>query len=408
MSQSIEVLVLGACLIEDQEALKTVLRRVRPEHFSLDSHQRIYRAIQRLKEPNIVLLIEELGKEVLVCGGSAYICDLTSGLPARLGSTAHEYVDRLIENWRKAEVQRISALMSATETKADDVIQRAIEQLESLRNQDQEDNATAVLCDFPTFASSQMAKVDWMVSCVIERGSNGFIAADPKTGKSFCAADLAIGLATGSPWLDFGIPCPTRTAIVSREDNPALTAWRLRSLLSSKNLSPIQLNYLEQNLYVNTRRQTPSFMLDNEREVRNLIAALRERKIEFVILDVLNVLHRADENDNSQMAEVLRKASSIQDATGAGLGIIHHFNKSDASTRITRRLRGASAIAGFAEWVIGISMADEENGIRRMEFELKAGAAPDPVHFIIDGQESTARLKRITMQSRNERTTRRQ
>ena len=408
MSTSIEVLVLGACLIEDPEALQTVLRRVRPEHFSLDSHQRIYRAIQRLKEPNIVLLLEELGNEALTCGGSAYICDLTSGLPARMGSTAHEYVDRLIENWRRAEIQRISCLMSIAENKADDVIQRAIEQLESLRNQDQEDNATSVLCDFASFATSQTAQMDWMVSHVIERGSNGFIAADPKTGKSFCAADLAISLATGSHWIDFGIPKPTRTAIVSREDNPALTAWRLRNLLAAKSLTPYQLGELETNLYVNTRAQTPSFMLDNDGEVRNLIAALRERKIEFCILDVLNVLHRADENDNSQMADVLRKAKRIQDETGAALGIIHHFNKSDAATRITRRLRGASAIAGFAEWVIGISMADEENGIRKMEFELKAGAAPDPIYFVMDGQEGSVRVKRITMQSRNERTARKQ
>lgn len=405
---SIEITVLGACLLEDADAFAAVRRRVRPEHFSMESHRRIYDAILKLESPTLPLLVADLGKSLPSVGGAAYVTDLTSGLPFRLGATVHEYIDRLIEEWRIREVRRISEVMAATETKADDVIHRAIEQLESLRNQDQEDNATSVLCDFPSFATQQSAQMDWMVSHVIERGSNGFIAADPKTGKSFCAADLALSLATGSHWLDFGIPRPTRTAIVSREDNPALTAWRLRNLLAAKNLTPYQLGELETNLYVNTRRQTPSFMLDNPQEVRNLIAALRERKIEFIILDVLNVLHRADENDNSQMAEVLRKASSIQDATGAGLGIIHHFNKSDASTRITRRLRGASAIAGFAEWVIGISMADEENGIRRMEFELKAGAAPDPVHFIIDGQESTARLKRITMQSRNERTTRRQ
>ena len=149
-------------------------------------------------------------------------------------------------------------------------------------------------------------------------------------------------------------------------------------------------------------------MLDNDGEVRSLIAALRERRVEFVILDVLNVLHRSDENDNTQMAEVLRKAKRIQSETGAALGIIHHFNKSDASSRITRRLRGASAIAGFAEWVIGISMADEENGIRKMEFELKAGAPPDPIHFIMDGREGNVRVRRIAMQARTERTTRAQ
>jgi replicative DNA helicase len=403
---SIEVAVLGACLIEEPEAFRAVCRRVRPDHFSLDSHRRIYSALLKLESPNIVLLVAELGKGIAEVGGASYVASLTEGLPIRLGSTVHQYIDRLIEQWRLGEIQRISALMASAESNADEVIGRAMERLESLRQSDLEDTATSFLCDFATFASSTSKSMDWMVSQVIERGSNGFIAADPKTGKSFCAADLALSLATGGHWLDFGVPVPTRVAMVSREDNPALTAWRLRNLMAAKNLTPVQLNYLDQNLYVNTRQQTPSFMLDNEQEVRNLVAALRERKIEFVILDVLNVLHRSDENDNTQMAEVLRKAKRIQDETGAALGIIHHFNKSDSSTRITRRLRGASAIAGFAEWVIGISMADEENGIRKMEFELKAGAPPDPVYFVMDGQEGNVRVKRIAMQARSERSMR--
>jgi len=237
MSASIELAVLGACLIEEPEAFKAVARRVRPEHFSLDSHRRIYEAILKLENPNILLLIEELDKSLPMMGGRAYIFSLTEGLPARLGSTVHEYIDRLIEQWRLGEVQRISALMSCAEGNADEAISRAMDQLESLRQIDHEDNASAVLCDFATFATANNKGMDWMVNNVIERGSNGFIAADPKTGKSFCAADLAISLATGSRWLDFGVPIPTRVAIVSREDNPALTAWRLRNLMNSKNLS---------------------------------------------------------------------------------------------------------------------------------------------------------------------------
>ena len=40
------------------------------------------------------------------------------------------------------------------------------------------------------FLSTGHALVDWAVVGVIERGSNGFIAADPKTGKSVAAVDL--------------------------------------------------------------------------------------------------------------------------------------------------------------------------------------------------------------------------
>lgn len=397
--QRTEVLVLAACLIEEPESTKAVLRRVRPEHFSLDSHRRIFQAIQGLSEPNIFFLLEALGNEVPSCGGAAYITDLTSGIPKRLGSTVHEYISRLLEQWRVREVKRISAWMEDSDGDSSEIIRCAQQQLSSLEDQKSEDNATSVFADFPSFVTDESAKMDWLLAPIIERGANGFIAADPKTGKSFCAADMVLSLATGSSWLDFSCPRPVRVGLVSREDNPALTSWRLRNLFNARQFNPVQLRYLSENLYINTRSQTPSFMLDNDCEMQDLIAALRERKIEFVLLDVLNVLHRADENDNTQMADVLRKAKKIQEKTGASLGIIHHFSKSETAKRITQRLRGASAIAGFAEWIIGLTMADEEAQVRRVEFELKAAAPPDPIYFSIAPDGNGIKLSRVAMQA---------
>ncbi len=247
-------------------------------------------------------------------------------------------------------------------------------------------NGRKVFVDFPEFVTSTTDKIDWLVLGVIERGSNGFVAAPPKGAKSFVTSDLAISLATGSSWLDFPIPVPVRVGLVSREDNPHLTAWRLRSLMSGKGLTVVQQQMLEKNLYVNTRAQTPGLMLDNEEEMNELLAAIKAKRLEFVILDVFNVLHAADENDNTEMRKVLNQCKRIQDESGAAIGILHHFNK-ETQGSVTQRLRGASAISGFAEWMIGITMADEELRIRRMEFELKAACPPEPICFHIKAAE---------------------
>lgn len=260
--------------------------------------------------------------------------------------------------------------------------------------------------EFADFSSAKSDQVNWLVGGVLERGSNGFIAAEPKGAKSFVTADLILSLATGTPWLDFPCILPTKVGMVSREDNPALTGWRLRHLMQGKNLNPVELNYLDQNLYINSRAQTGSFMFDSDEEVDELISEARDRHLEVIFFDVFNILHRADENDNAQMTEVLRKVRSIQDRCGASLGILHHFNKDSRMTRITQRLRGASAIAGFAEWVIGISMIDEETRIRRMDFDLKSGAL-DSIHFAIDAQEnSAARIYRVRVESESPQATR--
>ena len=84
-------------------------------------------------------------------------------------------------------------------------------------------------------------------------------------------------------------------------------------------------------------------------------------------------------------------------AVGCGIGVVHHYNKATTGS-MTQRLRGSSAIAGWAEWLVGISIADEETKTRRMEFELKAAAPPDSVYYQIESQEGVTRLRRVQHQ----------
>ena len=55
----------------------------------------------------------------------------------------------------------------------------------------------------------------------------------------------------------------------------------------------------------------------------------------------------------------------------------------------------SSAIAGWVEWLVGISMAEEETKTRRMEFELKAAQPPDPIYYRIESKTESARLERV-------------
>lgn len=239
------------------------------------------------------------------------------------------------------------------------------------------------------FVATVPEEIDWLVDGVIERGSNGTFTAVPKAGKSWAALDLAIAMALGESWLGFTVPCPLRVAFVSREDNPRLTSWRLQHLYRGRASSRPGLI---ENLYINTRIQSPQLMIDDEEQLSELLDAMKVFKPEFVFFDVFNVIHEADENDNSEMRAVLRKLSIIQEEIKCGIGLIHHYGKNEDRS-MTQRLRGASAIAGWMEWLIGISMHDEANKIRRMEFELKAAEPPAPVLYHIASNGDVARLE---------------
>ena len=95
-----------------------------------------------------------------------------------------------------------------------------------------------LLIPAPQFLASVSSDIDWLVTDVIQRGSNGFLCSLPKVGKSWLAVDLALSLALGLPWLGFAVPRPVRTALVTREDNAAMTKWRMSRLLEGKITRP--------------------------------------------------------------------------------------------------------------------------------------------------------------------------
>jgi putative DNA primase/helicase len=246
----------------------------------------------------------------------------------------------------------------------------------------------SLLVEAPQFLSTVSPEIDWLVDGLIQRGANGFICSLPKVGKSWLAVDLVLSLALGLPWVGFNVRRPVKAALITREDNPALTRWRMDRLLAGKNHTREDLGG---GLYVNSREQSSEFRLDKGELFSPMIAELKTVKPEFVILDVFNILHGADENDNTEMREILEQLNRLQREVGCAIGVIHHFNKAQEGG-LTQRLRGSGAIAGWAEWLIGVETVDEH--IRKMRFELKAAEAPEPLHYRVNGEEWEA-LKRI-------------
>lgn len=254
-----------------------------------------------------------------------------------------------------------------------------------------------ILVPLERFVQGIEDQVDWLVDTLIERGANGVIVAEPKTGKSWMAADLAISLALGVSFLGFRVKRAVKVALVSREDNPSLTKWRLRSLYRAKETDHPQA--LFENLYINTREQSKQLLIDDDEQLAELVADLRIVKPEFLILDVLNTLHTKEENDNSEMRQVFARLDQIQREIGCAICVLHHFNKTGTGS-MTQRMRGSSAIAGWCEFMIGITL-DPESAARKVQFEMKAAQPPEPIFFRIETQFGVASLTRLPDSARD-------
>jgi hypothetical protein len=386
--------LLGALLV-DEKHLATVPAYVRIEDFALSSHREILRAISTLRKrqrtPDLVTVVAELRRtgKLESVGDAGYVASLLDSVPDR--PKVEAYATNIHDAARARALHAACALACNSIEQGgsvDDVLVR-LQQSEMALSSVNNRGPQRLFIPAPQFVTQAPERIYWLVEGVIERGANGFFVAQPKGGKSWAATDLALSLALGCDWLGFRVPAAVRVALISREDNPSLTAWRIKHLFAGKSCPAPAI--LETNLYVNSRAQSPELMLDNALQMQELLAALRQVRPGFAIFDVFNVLHAADENDNHEMRTILRQFSTIQAEIGCGIGVVHHYNKADQGS-MTQRLRGSSAIAGWAEWLIGISMADEETKTRRMEFELKAAQPSDPIYYRIESTDTVTTL----------------
>lgn len=403
-----EKTILGAVMLDNQ-ALKEITFQIQADDFSLDSHRRIMLRMSELwdeKKPiDIVTLANRLNlhKEVEAVGGVAYLASLTEGLPRR--PVIDEYL-RIVRD--KSILRQIMMVNSSTVALAADQSQDSLGVLEYLeRNLQSIKERARVLArganeqpffvGYRTFVANATPEIEWTVEGIIQAEGNGLIIGDSGASKSMLAYDLALHLVSGSPWFHHSIPKRRKVGLVSREDAPGLCQNRMKRMIAGGDdmlRQMVELVDLEECLYFNTRAQRETWTLQSEPDIQDIIAAVQERGIEFIVIDVFRTVWEGDENDNQETARVLAAAKRIGTEGKCQVAIIHHLSKSDKGT-IFDRARGGG-INGWKEWGIGVSVdnpdADPKNHIRKLHFHTKADVSCPHIFYKIGGDEYGVRL----------------
>lgn len=201
---------------------------------------------------------------------------------------------------------------------------------------------------------------DWHLRGIIPRDVAFLFAGDPKTGKTMAMESMAIALAMGAKdWCGFAIRERRRVLIMPREDAERTTRIRLWQLARGAGLT--RPHELEQWLSVDP---TSPLDLGNKDHVARLQKACE--RFDIVIIDSFATSHHGDENSNRDMSSVMGAARDLALGTNTAIGFIHHYNGkggADDKRSPIHRLRGASAIAGYARHVIGAERGNEKGQI---------------------------------------------
>ena len=335
-AKDLEEAVLGAVMIE-KNAFDVVIEILKPECFYLESHQRIFRAMQGLQQKNspidLLTVVEELRfrEEIDLIGGPFYVTKLTNSVVSSANIEAHARI--ILQKFIQRELIRISGeiigdayedstdvfdLLDDAETKLfeitnnhlrkdyasiDTVLVKTIQRIEDLRTR--QDEITGV----PTgFSILDHLTYGWQPSDLI------ILAARPSVGKTAFALNLARNAALHPTK-------PTSVGFFSLEMSAGQLVQRILSAESEIWLEKIARGRVEEHemkqLYkkgIERLASAPIHIDDtaalNIFELRAKCRRLKNKhNVGLIIIDYLQLMSGAGENRNSNREQEISRIS---------------------------------------------------------------------------------------------------
>jgi hypothetical protein len=161
---------------------------------------------------------------------------------------------------------------------------------------------------------------EYLIRGIMAEGDHGMLAAEFKVGKTWATADLAVSVASGTPWLGrFEIGSVGPVLLFAGEGGERKIARRFRAICASRGLDAATLPIRVCTRVPHLTKYAAMTLVEDE---------IERNHPTLVIIDPLYLAARgAKSSDLFAMGEVLEAAQSICQRHGAALLITHHWNK---------------------------------------------------------------------------------
>ena len=229
-------------------------------------------------------------------------------------------------------------------------------------------------------------KPRWLVESLWSRAAVGFLAGAPKLGKTWLALDLALSVATATPCLDtFAVPEPGTVLAFLAEDHPGTVRQRIAGLCQHRGL---HLEHVAVHLIT-----AASLRLDREDDRARLCDVVQCLEPRLLLLDPLVRLHRRDENNAAEVAELLAFLRELQRAHDLAVIIVHHMRKS-AATHGGQALRGSGDLHAWTDSALYLHARHQRIVLSA---EHRAAPAPAPLELELRSRDdgSQTHLERL-------------
>ncbi|MDA8563853.1 helicase RepA family protein [Mariniblastus sp.] len=250
-----------------------------------------------------------------------------------------------------------------------------------LNNVDFSRNGTAAtakpkteLIGFSEFLKANPKMREPVIDRVIRRGETCNVIAASKAGKSWLATDMALAVATGTPWLKQFETSTGTVVYLDLELHPEVFASRLDHITEHRKYCR---DTLQKNFHPCCLRGESGDLTT----MNNLFSSLEGMNVRLIVLDAWYRLlpPGTSENDNAQMTTLYNLLDRYARQLNCAFVIIHHASKGNQSGKaVTDVGSGAGAMARAADTHLTIR-PHEDDGLYVMEAATRSFPPLDPV-----------------------------
>jgi hypothetical protein len=225
---------------------------------------------------------------------------------------------------------------------------------------------------------------EWLVEGLVPAGGNVLLAGYPKTYKTMVLLELAVALATGTPFLGrYRVPTRRRSGIVLMEDMAHRVRRRLHRLCLGRG---VDLADLDGWLYVWCR---PPLRL-NDSTVRELGDDVAEYDLDFIGVDSWAYVAAGDSNSADEVTPQLLALSGCRSRReGLTVELTHHARKTPGGEangdRLTDLIRNSGAFGAWYDAGIVLSRRDETSPVT-VRAELRDHESPEAFAFTVEDE----------------------
>jgi AAA domain len=222
----------------------------------------------------------------------------------------------------------------------------------------------------------------WLVEDLWGASSVGVIGGAPKCAKTWLGLDMALSVATGTACLcKYAVAEPGPVLVYLAEDALPLVRERIEGMARHRgfDLDPIAIHVIT----------SPVLRLDRNPDRSRLREATGRLRPRLLLLDPLVRLHRIDENDAGEVAELLAYFRGLQREFDLSVALVHHTRKSAAGgVAAGQGLRGSSDIHAFGDSNLYLRRAREQL-VLSSEHRAAPAAAPVCLELVATDEKTT-------------------